>query len=66
MSKPLRIGLLERSLSDRIRVVGELLQPGGAIALKNLEIESCLEGIDAIPVKVISWLKVGKGTYTVP
>lgn len=50
-SKPLRIGLLERSLAEPDRIVGELLQPGGVIALKRLGMEACLEGIDAIPVK---------------
>ncbi|KDQ26354.1 hypothetical protein PLEOSDRAFT_1093653 [Pleurotus ostreatus PC15] len=48
--KPLRIALLERSLAEPDRIVGELLQPGGVLALKSLGLESCLEGIDAIPV----------------
>ena len=50
-SKPFRIGLVERSLSEPDRIVGELLQPGGVIALKPLGIEPCLEGTNAIPVK---------------
>lgn len=49
-SKPLRIALLERSLSEPDRIVGELLQPGGVLALRKLGIESCVDGIDAIPV----------------
>ncbi|KAF9461143.1 squalene epoxidase [Collybia nuda] len=49
-SKPLRIALLERSLAEPDRIVGELMQPGGVLALRKLGIESCLEGIDAIPV----------------
>ncbi|CDO73864.1 hypothetical protein BN946_scf185016.g21 [Trametes cinnabarina] len=48
-SKPLRICLLERSLAEPDRIVGELLQPGGIMALKKLGLESCVEGIDAIP-----------------
>lgn len=48
--KPLRIALLERSLAEPDRIVGELLQPGGVMSLRNLGIESTLEGIDAIPV----------------
>ncbi|OBZ72334.1 Squalene monooxygenase [Grifola frondosa] len=48
-SKPLRICLLERSLSEPDRIVGELLQPGGIMALKKLGLESCLEGIGAVP-----------------
>ncbi|KAG6329634.1 hypothetical protein ID866_9455 [Astraeus odoratus] len=46
---PLRIALLERSLAEPDRIVGELLQPGGVAALQKLGLESCLEGIDAIP-----------------
>ncbi|KAI0057360.1 squalene epoxidase [Artomyces pyxidatus] len=47
---PLRIALLERSLAEPDRIVGELLQPGGVAALRELGMESCLEGIDAVPV----------------
>lgn len=50
-SKHRRICLLERSLAEPDRIVGELLQPGGVAALKTLGLESCLEGIDAIPVE---------------
>ncbi|OCH87032.1 SE-domain-containing protein [Obba rivulosa] len=48
--KPLRICVLERSLAEPDRIVGELLQPGGVNALRALGLEWCLEGIDAIPV----------------
>ncbi|KAK3845035.1 MAG: squalene epoxidase-domain-containing protein [Linnemannia gamsii] len=44
-----RILLLERDLSEPDRIVGELLQPGGYKALRELGLEDCLEGIDAIP-----------------
>lgn len=50
-SSSLRIALLERSLSEPDRIVGELLQPAGVLALRKLGLEHCLEGIDAIPVK---------------
>lgn len=43
--------LLERDLTEPDRIVGELLQPGGCIALKKLGIESALEGIDATRVE---------------
>lgn len=43
--------LLERDLSEPDRIVGELLQPGGVIALDKLGMGSCLEGIDATPVE---------------
>ena len=48
-NRPLRICLLERSLAEPDRIVGELLQPGGILALKELGMEDCVEGIDAIP-----------------
>jgi squalene monooxygenase len=43
--------LLERSLKEPDRIVGELLQPGGVEALEKLGLRHCLEDIDAIPVK---------------
>lgn len=43
--------LLERSLKEPDRIVGELLQPGGVEALEKLGLRHCLEEIDAIPVK---------------
>ena len=43
--------LLEKSLKEPDRIVGELLQPGGVEALGKLGIRECLEGIDAIVVK---------------
>jgi len=42
--------LLERSLKEPDRIVGELLQPGGIRALEQLGLSDCLEDIDAIPV----------------
>ncbi|KAF2093493.1 squalene epoxidase [Rhizodiscina lignyota] len=42
--------LLEKSLKEPDRIVGELLQPGGVAALKELGLDQCLEGIDAIKV----------------
>ena len=46
---PLRVALLERSLSEPDRIVGELLQPAGVAALQKLGLEGTLEGIDAVP-----------------
>lgn len=43
--------LLERSLKEPDRIVGELLQPGGVKALEKLGLGDCLEGIDSIPNK---------------
>ncbi|KAL1943664.1 hypothetical protein VTO73DRAFT_4109 [Trametes versicolor] len=62
-SRPLRICLLERSLAEPDRIVGELLQPGGIMALKNLGLESCVEGIDAIPTYGYCILLDGKPVH---
>jgi squalene monooxygenase len=43
--------LLERWMKEPDRIVGELLQPGGVVALETLGLASCLEGIDAVAVK---------------
>lgn len=41
--------LLERWMHEPDRIVGELLQPGGCAALRQLGLGHCLEGIDAVP-----------------
>ncbi|KAF2836867.1 squalene epoxidase [Patellaria atrata CBS 101060] len=43
--------LLERSLKTPDRIVGELLQPGGVRALRELGLGECLEDIDAVVCK---------------
>ncbi|GAA6063997.1 hypothetical protein JCM10212_000151 [Sporobolomyces blumeae] len=43
--------VLERDLSEPDRIVGELLQPGGCLALQKIGIDDALEGIDATPCK---------------
>ncbi|KAI9825116.1 MAG: Squalene epoxidase [Thelocarpon impressellum] len=43
--------LLEKSLKEPERIVGELLQPGGVAALEKLGLRDCLEDIDAITVR---------------
>lgn len=43
--------LLEASMKEPDRIVGELLQPGGVQALEKLGLLECLEDIDAILVK---------------
>ncbi|TFK62151.1 SE-domain-containing protein [Pluteus cervinus] len=60
-SRPIRVLLLERSLAEPDRIVGELLQPGGVRALKALGIEGCLEGMDAIPAKGYCVVDSGQG-----
>ncbi|CEG64142.1 Putative Squalene monooxygenase [Rhizopus microsporus] len=44
-----KVLLLERDLAEPDRIVGELLQPGGINALKELGLQDCVEGIDGIP-----------------
>ena len=39
--------LLERDLAQPDRIVGELLQPGGYLALKRLGLAGAVLGIDA-------------------
>ncbi|OQE23902.1 hypothetical protein PENSTE_c008G06580 [Penicillium steckii] len=43
--------LLESSMKEPDRIVGELLQPGGVQALEQLGLLDCLDDIDAIVVK---------------
>ncbi|KJE97437.1 squalene monooxygenase [Capsaspora owczarzaki ATCC 30864] len=43
-----KVTLIERDLSEPDRIVGELLQPGGVAALRQLGLENCLEGIDSV------------------
>ncbi|KAJ8604990.1 hypothetical protein MRB53_041587 [Persea americana] len=42
--------VVERSLKEPDRIVGELLQPGGVQALEKLGMRECLEEIDAVKV----------------
>ena len=43
--------IIDRSLAEPDRIVGELLQPGGVEGLEQLGLGECLEGIEATPVK---------------
>lgn len=61
--KPLRIALLERSLAEPDRIVGELLQPGGVSALRKLGMDDCLEGIGAVPVHGYCVVKDGANVH---
>lgn len=45
------VTLLEKSLKQPDRIVGELLQPGGVSALRRLGLEECLDDIDSVRVK---------------
>ncbi len=45
-----RIAVVERNLSERDVIIGELLQPGGVLRLHEMGFSSFLENIDAQPV----------------
>ncbi|KAI9804444.1 MAG: hypothetical protein M1825_001343 [Sarcosagium campestre] len=53
--------LLEKSLKEPDRIVGELLQPGGVAALEKLGLRDCLEEIDAIRVHGYEVIYYGHG-----
>ncbi|MCJ1372175.1 Squalene epoxidase [Loxospora ochrophaea] len=53
--------LLEKSLKEPDRIVGELLQPGGLQALEKLGLRECLADIDAHVVKGYEVIYYGKG-----
>lgn len=42
-----RVLLLERDLGQPDRVIGEVMQPGGVLRLKELGLEHCVDKIDA-------------------
>ncbi|KAM6910136.1 squalene monooxygenase [Xenentodon cancila] len=46
-----RVTVVERDLKEPDRIVGELLQPGGHRALRDLGLEGSVEGLDAHLVK---------------
>ena len=63
---PLRIALLERSITEPDRIVSEPLQLGGVAALRSLGLGACLEGIegiDAFPVHDYAVLDGGQTAH---
>jgi squalene monooxygenase len=52
--------LIERDLHQPDRIVGELLQPGGYLALKRLGLEAVVDGIDAQKVHGYCLYKEGR------
>jgi 2-polyprenyl-6-methoxyphenol hydroxylase-like FAD-dependent oxidoreductase len=55
--------LLERDLTQPDRIVGELLQPGGFLKLRELGLEDCLDGIDAQRVNGYVMFKQGEQAH---
>ncbi|KAG8711382.1 Squalene epoxidase [Ceratobasidium sp. 395] len=62
-SRPLEIALLERSMAEPDRIVGELLQPGGMRALKELGLEDTVNDIGAISVHGYAVLNAGRTVH---
>ena len=56
----LSVIIIERNLSERDVIVGELLQPGGVALLQDLGLEAFLHNIDAQPVKGYNVIFQGK------
>jgi 2-polyprenyl-6-methoxyphenol hydroxylase-like FAD-dependent oxidoreductase len=52
--------VLEKSLEQPDRIVGELLQPGGYLMLKRIGLADCTEGIDAQRVNGYAIIKDGR------
>ncbi|CAK9145012.1 unnamed protein product [Ilex paraguariensis] len=57
-----RVLVIERDLSLQDRIVGELLPPGGYLKLIELDLEDCVNGIDAQRVLGYALFKDGKST----
>lgn len=59
-NKDLRILVIERDLAEKDRIVGELMQPGGIVALKELNLDHLLEGFDAQKIEGYTLVKNGE------
>lgn len=46
-----RVAVVEKDLGEQDRIIGELLQPGGVLQLKEMGLAHLLEGYDAQPVE---------------
>ena len=57
MQEGRRVLLLERDLSQPDRIVGELLQPGGFMKLKELGLGDCVQDIDSQKAKPAGFLR---------
>ncbi|MBL0310922.1 MAG: FAD-dependent monooxygenase [Bacteroidetes bacterium] len=56
----IRVAVVEKSLKEQDRIIGELLQPGGVIKLREMGLEHLLEGFDAQPVEGYALFLDGK------
>ena len=49
--KGMRIAVVEKNLAEQERMIGELLQPGGVIKLRELGLEHLLDDLEAQPIE---------------
>ncbi|MGJ0484191.1 MAG: FAD-dependent monooxygenase [Methylomicrobium sp.] len=63
--KGIKIALIDQCFKEKVRIVGELLQPGAVQSLEQMGLGHCLEGFDAQSVEGYSLLK-GDEKITVP
>lgn len=61
----IKIALIDRSFSEKSRIVGELLQPGAVVTLEKMGLGHLLEGFDAQKVKGYALFQ-GENEITVP
>lgn len=47
----IRVAVIEKSLKEQDRIIGELLQPGGVLKLREMGLDHLIEGFDAQPVE---------------
>ncbi|TAK64802.1 FAD-dependent monooxygenase [Methylobacter sp.] len=63
--KGVRIALIDQSFEEKKRIVGELLQPGAVLSLKQMGLGHLLDGFDAQPVEGYAILQ-GDERITIP
>lgn len=56
----IRVALIEKTITPQDRIVGELLQPGGVIKLREMGLSHLLDGFDAQPVNGYALFLNGK------
>lgn len=55
-----RVAVVEKSLKEQDRIIGELLQPGGVMKLREMGLDHLIEGFDAQPVEGYALFLNGK------
>ena len=63
--KGIKIALIDHSFEEKKRIVGELLQPGAVLSLKQMGLGHLLDGFDAQPVEGYAILQ-GDERITIP